>query len=596
VQADIVACLRGISRLSLRTLRAIVGTGIVTAVLLTLSGPTMAKPPAFAAGRILVAPKAGVTDADFGAALAAHGAHSQGKLRGLNVHLVTLPPGQSESDTVAKLARHPLVKFAELDEVAAPAGTTNDPYLANEWHLPKIDALTAWNSSIGTGTIIAILDTGVDSTHPDLAAQVVPGWNAYDNNSNTADVYGHGTGVAGTAAAAANNATGVASVAWGARIMPIRITDSSGYAYWSVTAQGLTWAADNGARVANISFLGVAASSTVQSAAQYMRNKGGVVAVSAGNNGIDEGTPSTDTMIVVSATDSSDTKTSWSSYGAFVDLAAPGQGIYTTARGGGYQSASGTSFSSPIVAGVAALVKGMHPEFTAAQIESALFSSAVDLGATGKDTLYGYGRVSASGAVAAAGSVPVDTTAPTVAIGAPTGGTVSGSVSVSVNASDNTGVARVELWANGQLVGTDTSSPYSFSWNSASVADGAATLTAAAYDAAGNTASSTPVAVTVANSSTKVADTTPPTVAITNPGNGTKVGKGSVTVSASASDAGGLASVKLSIDGVTVASGNTGTLSYKWNTRNVAAGAHTISVSAQDTAGNTAPQSISVTK
>ena len=150
------------------------------------------------------------------------------------------------------------------------------------------------------------------------------------------------------------------------------------------SAQGLTWAADHGARVANISYVGVAASSTVKSAAQYMRNKGGVVAVSAGNNGIDEGIASTTEMIVVSATDSADAKTSWSSYGSFVDLAAPGQSIYTTARGGGYQYWSGTSLASPIVAGVAALVKALRPDFTAAQVESAIFASAVDLGTAGQ--------------------------------------------------------------------------------------------------------------------------------------------------------------------------------------------------------------------
>ena len=579
-------------------MRATVGTTIVAVGLLTLPAPAIAaspgKPPAFAPGRLLVEAKAGVTDANFYATLAAHGGRSQGKLRGLNVHLVTLPPGQSESDIAARLARHPHIKFAELDQLATPGATANDPMFTSEWHLPKIAAPAAWDTAAGAGTIIAILDTGVDATHPDLAAQLVPGWNAYDNNSNTADVYGHGTGVAGTAAAATNNSVGVAGVAGSARLMPIRITDTSGYAYWSTTAQGLTWAADNGARVANISFLGVAASSTVQSAAQYMRNKGGVVVVSAGNNGIDEGIPSTDTMIVVSATDTADNKTSWSSYGVFVDLAAPGLGIYTTARGGGYQSASGTSFASPIVAGVAALVKGMHPEFTAAQVESALFSSAVDLGAAGKDPLYGYGRVSAAAAVAAAGTTPSDTTAPTVAIAAPTGGSVSGPTTVNVNASDNVGVTRVDLWANGQLVASDAGAPYSFVWTPP-MAGGSTTLTATAYDAAGNNATSPPVTVMVANATT-TADTTPPLVAITSPRNGTKVANGYVMISASALDAGGLASATLSIDGVTVASGNTGKLSYKWNTRNVATGAHTITVWAQDKAGNTASGSVSVNK
>jgi subtilisin family serine protease len=555
------------------------------------------KEPAFAPGRLLVEAKAGVADSDFRGTLGAHGGRSQGKLRGLNVHVVTLPPGQSERDTAARLSRHPHIKFAELDQLAPPGATANDPLFGSEWHLPKIAAPAAWDTSTGAGTIIAILDTGIDAGHPDLAAQLVPGWNFYDNNSNTADVHGHGTAVAGAAAAAANNGTGVASVAWGARLMPVRIADANAYAYWSTVAQGLTWAADNGARVANISYVGVAASSTVKSAAQYMRGKGGVVAVCAGNNGIDEGIAPTDEMIVVSATDPADAKTSWSSYGSFVDVAAPGANIYTTARGGGYQYWSGTSLASPIVAGVAALVKAMRPDFTAAQVESAIFASAVDLGAAGKDPVFGFGRVDAQGAVLATGTLPTDTTAPSASIAAPTGGTVSGLVSVTVNASDNVGVARVDLKVNGQVVASDTTAPWSFVWNSMSVADGSYGLAAVAVDAAGNSGTSSPVTVTVANTGPAlVSDTTPPAVAISNPANGTKVGNGQVTVTVTASDAGGLASVKLSIDGVTVASGNAGTLSYKWNTRNVAVGTHTITVWAQDTAGNVASQAVSVTR
>ena len=232
--------------------------GLLGPALSTAAPPTQR--PAFAPGRILVEAKAGATDGQFKAAIAAHGGRSLGKLLGLKVHMVALPPGQSEEAIAARLARHPHVKFAELDKLVTPSAMTNDPLLGSQWHLPKIDAPTAWDSSNGTGTIIAILDTGVDSTHPDLAVQMVSGWNFYDNNSDTSDVHGHGTAVAGAAAAAANNGTGVGSVAWGARLMPIRVSDPNGYAYGSTIAQALTWAADNNARVANISFDGVAES------------------------------------------------------------------------------------------------------------------------------------------------------------------------------------------------------------------------------------------------------------------------------------------------------------------------------------------------
>ena len=280
---------------------------------------------------------------------------------------------------------------------------------------------------------------------------------------------------------------------------------------------------------------------------------------------------------------------------AIRDIAAPGQNIYTTVVGGGYGYWWGTSFSAPIVAGVAALVKSLRPDFTAAQIESALFSTATNLGAAGWDAQFGYGRVNAVGAVAAATSSapPADTTPPTIAIVAPTGGTVSGSVSVNVNASDNVGMMRVDLKVNGQVIGSDTTSPFAFAWNSASLPDGAATLTAVAVDAAGNSATSSPISVTVSNTAVSTAL---PTVAIVNPRNGTRLGNGNVTVSANASDPAGVASVKLVIDGVTVATGNVATLSYNWNTRRAASGPHTISASTQDKVGHVASTSISVTK
>ena len=546
--------------------------------------------PAFAPGRILVEAKAGVTDGQFKAAIAAHGGRSLGKLLGLRTHVVTLPPGLSEEAIADRLARHPHIKFAELDRLLPPvATTTNDPLLSNQWHLPKIAATNAWSMSTGTGTIIAILDTGVDASHPDLAAQLVPGWNFYDNNSDTSDVHGHGTGTAGTAAAAGNNGTGVASVAWSARIMPVRIAAPDGYAYFSTIAQGLTWAANSGARVANISY-GVSSSSTVRSAADTMRSKGGVVVVSAGNSGADTGGTPSDSMVVVSATNSSDARTSWSSYGADVDLAAPGENIYTTARGGGYSYRSGTSFSAPIVAGAAALIKSMRPDFTAPQIEAALFSSADDLGATGKDAFYGYGRLNTAAALAATGTAPTDTTAPSVNIAAPTGGTVTGTITVSVNATDNVGVTRVDLMIGGTTVGSDTSAPYSFVVNTATLSNGTASLSASAYDSAGNRGMSAPVSVAISN---YVTDTTAPTVAILSPSDGSKLGR-MVNVQATASDSNGIAWAELTIDGEVVARNTGGTLKYKWNTRKVAPGAHTIAVSASDSAGNVASQSIVV--
>ncbi|NIO43443.1 MAG: S8 family serine peptidase, partial [Burkholderiales bacterium] len=174
----------------------------------------------------------------------------------------------------------------------------------------------------GDDIIIAVLDTGVDRTHPDLAERLTNGWNFYDGNDDVTDIHGHGTSVAGSAAAASDNGEGVAAVGLNSYIMPLRITDPQGYGYYSLIAQALITAADSGARVANISFLGVSLSSTVESAANYMRSKGGVVVIAAGNTGGSRSDPVSDAFTVVAATSSSDTRASFSSTGDFVDIAA----------------------------------------------------------------------------------------------------------------------------------------------------------------------------------------------------------------------------------------------------------------------------------
>ena len=582
---------------------------VITAALLGFIGaapaissaapPTNSNTDTWAKGRILVLPRAGLSESDLAKILDVHGGRAR-KIGQSSLYVVDLPNNGSEKATVQKLARHPHLKFAELDQRVSPGFVPNDPFYGSEWHLATIGAAAAWDISQGAGVTIAILDSGVDGTDPDLAAQIVPGWNFYDNNADTSDVNGHGTAVAGTAAASSNNSTGVASVAGQSKIMPVRIADANAYAYWSTVAQGVTYAADHGARVANISYVGVAGSASVQNAAQYMKSKGGLVVVAAGNNGIDENITPTTTMIPVSATDSNDSRTSWSSYGSFVAMSAPGAGIWTTSRGGVYQQWSGTSFSSPITAGVVALMMSAKPTLDGNQIESLLYSTAVDLGAPGRDPYYGYGRVNASAAVnAAAGALPpADTQAPTVSISAPLGSsTVSGLVAVNVAANDNVGVTSVELRVNGTTVAVDTSAPFGFSWDSTGVPNGISNLVAYAFDAAGNSRASATVSVNVANNvPPPITDTTPPVVTIINPVAGSVVGN--VSISLNASDNSGAAGISQSlyIDGVLKATGTGATLGYNWNTRKIAAGSHTIQTVAKDAAGNSSSASVRVTK
>jgi subtilisin family serine protease len=399
---------------------------------------------------------------------------------------------------VRLLEKNPHLQFAELDFAYPPTLVPNDPLYPSEWHHPKIAAPTAWNATRGLGVTIAILDSGVDAAHPDLAGAIIPGWNVYSNNSDTRDVYGHGTKVAGAAAGIGNNSAGVAGVAYQARIMPMRVTDSSGWAYTSTLSQALTWAADHGARVANMSFQGICSSSTVLSAAQYFRNKGGVAVAAAGNTGALLSGSQSSALTCVTATTSSDVRASWSSYGAFVDVAAPGASIYSTTRGGGYAFVSGTSFASPIVAGVYALMKAVNGALAPSTLDQILASTARDLGTAGWDQYYGWGRVDAAAAVARAQATSAtDTQNPSASITSPTGGNVTGVVPVDVKATDNVGVARVELYARGSRVASDGVAPYRFSWDTSRLTKGSAKLEARAYDAAGNNTLSAPVTVTV---------------------------------------------------------------------------------------------------
>ncbi|MCB1563244.1 MAG: S8 family serine peptidase [Alphaproteobacteria bacterium] len=578
---------------------------LATALLISIGGAAYAQPPAhagkdghgyFVSGQILVKPRAGVAERVLQNIFSGEEGIQSRAIDKINVRIVRVPEGK-EQMIIERLSKNPRIEFAELDRYAEPVFIPDDPLYPSQWHHPKIGAAVAWDITQGDpGVISATLDSGVDGTHPDLAPHIVSGWNCYGNNFNTSDVYGHGTKVAGATAAIGNNAVGVSGVAPNVKIMPIRVTGTDGWASTSCLANGLVWAADHGARIANMSFANTHTYSSVNASAGYMRDRGGIVFGSAGNYGTDDGYPDAPNIITVSATGSSDIKAGWSSFGNSVDIAAPGVSIYTTANGGGYSAASGTSLSSPVAAGVGALILSANPALSADDVETILETTAVDLGDPGYDIYYGHGRVDAAAAVQMALTYqpPVrDTIAPTVAVDTPSAGsTVAGTVVVDATANDNIGVTKVDLYVNGAFYATDTSAPYSFAWDTASLGNADVTLAAHAYDAAGNKAVSSGVSVHVRN----VVDTTPPVVTISEPANGATISGRNTTISASATDNLGVSAMRLFIDGSLVASSSGGSLSYNWNLRKVADGTHSIHVEATDASANVASQLIEVIK
>jgi len=393
---------------------------IVPAVVLIISlilGPLLISDVAFAEkfpekfvpDRLLIKFKKDVTNSQQNKLLDDNGGSVLAEIKALDIKLIKVPAHALEKIQAA-FAKNNAVEYVEKDYLFEPAIIPNDPNFANQWHLQAINVENAWDVSQGSSNIpIAILDTGVDSNHPDLQGKLTLGYNFFNNNGDWSDVCGHGTKVAGAAAATTNNGIGVSGVAWNNPIIPIRITDTNCYGYYSSMISGITYAADNGARVANISFA-IFNGAALSDAAQYMNDHGGWVVAAAGNSGKLENYSENPYIISVSATGSTDSITSWSSYGPYVDFAAPGSSIYTTRNGGTYGYSSGTSFSSPIVAGVVALVLSNDPTMTSAQAYDALKNSAVDKGTAGWDNYYGWGIVDVSGALGENNNPPIDST------------------------------------------------------------------------------------------------------------------------------------------------------------------------------------------
>jgi subtilisin family serine protease len=329
------------------------------------------------------------------------------------------------SETSFSYVYLPLVMhaYSAPDSLVHPV-EVNDTYFGDQWALPKVDASNAWGFSQGQGTLIAVLDTGVDLDHPDLVDKVrVDIDKDFANGDDDADDdHGHGTHVAGIAAATTDNAEGIAGLGWEADILPLKVMGKEGEGGGDILAEAIYYAADQGADVINMSLGGETEYGTcpvvVQEAVDYAYARGVVLVAASGNTGdLRSLFPANcEHVLGVAATGEGDNLASYSTSGAHVSVAAPGSDIFSTIipweYNGDYYyygTMSGTSMATPHVAGLAALVRSSYPGYTPDQIASSILDNAEDLGPAGWDQDYGCGRIDAFQALAegAQGDSPV---------------------------------------------------------------------------------------------------------------------------------------------------------------------------------------------
>jgi len=364
-----------------------------------------------------------------------------------------VPEGTNPLDYIQKLQRENLIESAEVNTIGEYVATANDPNFANQWHLVGTSvagaAQSAWDLTTGSkNIIIGVLDSGTDIGHEDLIGNIwintaedidgdqsivsanpdhldnddknlvddggngfvddLCGWDFFNNNNNVRGPFFHGTHVAGIIGAMTNNGAGVSGVAGGfngtkgCQIMALGVGDSAPDG--SILDDAIIYAADNRAHIITLS-LTVAPSTAIDAAIDYAYNQKGVfIDCAAGNSGGAVSYPATNTNVVaVSSTDMADVISAFSNRGPEIELAAPGEQIWSTQLNNTYGQSQGTSFSAPQVAGVAGLLLSCDPSLTNNQVRSILHSNSVDLGAPGKDDLYGFGRIDALAALQAIG-------------------------------------------------------------------------------------------------------------------------------------------------------------------------------------------------
>ena len=496
----------------------------------------VSSPGGVRAGHILVRFKALPSQDVLNHLNADFGAEVVGRIAGIRVtHLQVADSGLA---LLNHLRGRPDVEFAEFDSVVQTMQSTfvpNDPYYSatyasshygniDQWGPPAVSAPAAWGLTLGSRSIvIAIVDTGVDDTHPDLALKIV---GEYSYVGTIKDGFGHGTHVAGIAAGATNNGVGVAGMCPNCGILSVKVLNDQGSGFISDVASGITYAASHGARVISLSLGGSGRSETLHSALDYALANNALPVCAMGNAGSSSNTPEPaywhDCLSVV-ATDQNGAKASFSNYGIKADVAAPGVAILSTmptypvtltttyGYSMNYDALSGTSMATPMVSGIAGLVLSQNPNLTPRQVAGIIMASSGD-GISWASNL-AFGVVDAYRA--ASSSVHSDYIAPVPNLLSPLeGAVVAGAVTFQAAPLDNTTVHHVDFVQNGtrfMQVLTSASStsgkgknavttqPWTGLWSSTSVFNAPVTLSFFAVDVFGNTSVAQNLDLTVQN-------------------------------------------------------------------------------------------------
>ncbi len=287
--------------------------------------------------------------------------------------------------------------------------TFDDPLIPAQYGIQITGTDRVWANQKGSPeVVVAVIDSGIDASHPEFAGRLVPGYDFTEKEpkaGGTEDGYGHGTHCAGVIGAAAGNGTGIAGIAPGCKLMPVRIFNNSGNTTTGAATAAVIWAVDHGAKVINASWGSTLVNQASHDSYQYALDKDVVFVAAVGNSGKNDAKSypgASPGVIGVSATNASDRWASFSTWGDWVSLAAPGEGILSTypmSKGNGYRIMQGTSMAAPLVAGAAALVRSQYPHLTQAQVKARLEKTAKDVIQPGIDPYSGHGRVDVARAI-----------------------------------------------------------------------------------------------------------------------------------------------------------------------------------------------------